>query len=94
MWHGNMVYFTSDRGAEHRLNLYSCDLATKQIEQLTHFTDFDVMWPSLGADSIIFENGGYLYTFDLQSNQPKKLTINLPGEQDQIMKHWTSVGKN
>ena len=32
------------------------------------------MWPSLGPDSIIFENGGYLYTFDFQSKQPKKLT--------------------
>ena len=23
MWHGNTIYFTSDRGAEHQLNLYS-----------------------------------------------------------------------
>ena len=48
MWHGNTIYFTSDRGPEHHLNLYSYDLSSKQIEQLTHFTDFDVMWPSLG----------------------------------------------
>ena len=93
MWHGNTIYFTSDRGAEHRLNLYSSDLSSKQVTQLTHFTDFDVMWPSLGGDSIIFENGGYLYTFDVQSNQPKKLTIYLPSEQDQTLKHWTSVSK-
>ena len=25
------------------------------------------------SDAIIFENGGYLYTFDLQARQPKKL---------------------
>ncbi len=83
MWHGNTIYFTSDRGAEHHLNLYSYDVNSKQVEQLTHFTDFDVMWPSLGPDSIVFENGGYLYTFDLQSKQPKKLTIYLPGDRDQ-----------
>ena len=94
MWHGNTIYFSSDRGPEHRLNLYSYDLGSKQVEQLTHFTDFDVMWPSLGPDSIIFENGGYLYTFDLDSKQPKKLTISLPGDRDQSMKHWTSVAKN
>jgi tricorn protease len=93
MWHGNIIYFTSDRGSEHRLNLYSYDLSTKQVEQLTHFTDFDVMWPSLGPDSIIFENGGYLYVFDLQTKQPKKLTISLPGDRGQAMKHWTSVSK-
>jgi tricorn protease len=93
MWHGGAIYFTSDRGSEHRLNLYSYDLSSKQITQLTHFTDFDVMWPSLGSDAIIFENGGYLYTFDFQSNQPKKLSISLPSEQNQILKHWSSVSK-
>src|SRR5207249_4026391 len=60
MWHGNTIYFTSDRGPEHHLNLYGYDLSTKQIEQFTHFDEFDVMWPSLGPDAIVFENAGYL----------------------------------
>jgi tricorn protease len=93
MWHGNTIYFSSDRGPEHRFNLYSYDLGSKQVEQLTHFTDFDVMWPSLGDSSIIFENGGYLYLFDLASHQSTKLTITLPGERDLTMKHWASVSK-
>jgi tricorn protease len=94
MWHGNTIYFSSDRGPEHHLNLYGYDLDSKQVEQLTHFTDFDVMWPSLGPDSLVFENGGYLYTFDLESKQPRKLSISLPGDRDQSLKHWTSVSKN
>ncbi|MFZ0285314.1 MAG: PDZ domain-containing protein, partial [Terriglobales bacterium] len=49
--------------------------------------------PSLGPDAIVFENGGYLYTFDLHSQQPNKLTIYVPGERDQTMKHWASVSK-
>jgi tricorn protease len=93
MWHGNTIYFASDRGAEHRLNLYSYDLASKQVQQLTHFTDFDVMWPSLGDASIIFENGGYLYLFDLASGQSTKLAITLSGERDLTMKHWASVSR-
>jgi tricorn protease len=91
MWHDNTVYFTSDRGAEHRLNIYAYDLTSKQVEQITHFTDFDVMWPSLGNNSIVFENGGYLHTLDIVSRKDTKLTITLPGERDQAMKHWTSV---
>lgn len=94
MWHGNTVYFTSDRGTEHRLNLYTYDMGTKQVEQITHYTEFDVMWPSLGDASIIFENGGYLYVMDLATRQPTKLTITLPGERDLTMKHWDSVSKN
>jgi tricorn protease len=94
MWHGNTVYFTSDRGADHRFNIYAYDLGTKQVEPVTHFTDFDVMWPSLGDASIIFENGGYLYLLDLGTRQPTKLTITLPGERDLTMRHWASVSKS
>jgi len=94
MWHGNTIYFTSDRGAEHRLNLYSFELGTKQVTQLTNFSEFDIMWPSLGPDSIVFENGGYLYTYDFQARQAKKLTIAVPGERGQTMKRWANVARN
>ena len=93
MWHGNAIYFSSDRGGpEHHLNLYSYDVASKQVTQITHFTDWDVMWPSLGPDSIVFENAGYLYTYDFQG-QPKKLSIFLPGDRTQAMPHWDNVSK-
>jgi tricorn protease len=93
MWHENAIYFSSDRGSEHHFNLYSYDLGSKQIEQLTHFTDWDVMWPSLGPDSIIFENSGYLYTYDFQSKQPTKINISLPADRSQAMKHWDNLSK-
>jgi len=94
MWHGNAIYFSSDRGPEHHLNLYSYDVATKQVQQLTNFNEYDVMWPSLGPDSIVFENAGYLYAFDFNSKQAKKLNIQVPGDQDQAMKHWVNVTRN
>src|SRR5215472_16868045 len=93
MWHGNTIFFSSDRGSDHHLNLYSYDLGSKQVEQLTHFTDWDVMWPSLGPDAIVFENAGFLYRFALDSKQPEKLRIVLPGDRAQLMNHWENVGK-
>ena len=94
MWHGNTIYFSSDRGGpEHHLNLYSYDLGSKQVEQVTHFSDWDVMWPSLGPDAIVFENAGYLYTLDFESKQPKKLSISLPADRPQTLKHWDNVSR-
>src|SRR5437870_5434453 len=93
MWHGNKVYFSSDRDGEHHFNLYSYDLGSKQVEQVTHFTDWDVICPSLGPNAIVFENGGYLYSYDFQSSEPKKLTIYLPADRAQVMKHWDNVSK-
>jgi tricorn protease len=93
MWHGDTIYFSSDRGPEHHLNLYSYDINSKQVEQLTHFEDWDVMWPSLGPDAIVFENAGYLYNFDLQTRQAKKLDIDLPADNPQTLKHWENVAR-
>jgi tricorn protease len=91
MWHGETIYFDSDRGPEHRLNLYSYSLTSHEMKQLTHFADFDVNWPSLGPDSIVFENGGYLYLFDLDTQKEHKLTIYVPGDRDLARKHWAKV---
>jgi tricorn protease len=93
MWYQDTIYFASDRGQEHRLNLYRYSLTSHEIKQLTHFTDFDVEWPSLGSDAIVFENGGYLYLFDLNTGKPQKLSIYLPGDRDLTRKHWINVAK-
>jgi len=92
MWHGDTIYFGSDRGPEQRVNLYSYSLKTKQTRQLTDFKDYDVNWPSLGPDSIVFENGGFLYLFDLKSQKAHKLTINVAGDRPLAQKHWAAVG--
>lgn len=94
MWHGSTIFFTSDRGPEHRLNLYGYDTGSKQVQQLTKFDEFDIMWPSMGPDGIIFENGGYLYSFDFGSAQPKRLTIYVNGDRDQAMKHWVDASRH
>ena len=65
MWHGEKIYFLSDRGDYQRMNLYVYDLGTKNLRRLTNFTDFDIKFPSLGKNAIVFEYGGYIYKFDL-----------------------------
>ena len=75
MWKGDTIYFTSDR--EHTLNLFAYDLKTRQTRQLTSFTDYDVLWPSLGTDAIVFMNGGYLYRFDLATEQAARIPVTL-----------------
>ncbi len=77
MWHGNYIYFLSDRGSEIRMNLWRYDLTKKIFEQLTHFRDYDAHFPSLGPDDIVFEAGGKLYLYNLSSQQTKEVKVNL-----------------
>ena len=77
MWKGSRVYFASDRDQRGRMNLYSYDLGSKQTKQLTTFTEFDVKFPSMGDRAIVFENGGWIYTLDLASEQVSKIPVRL-----------------
>jgi tricorn protease len=88
MWRGDTIYFDSDQGPERRMNLFAYSLKTKQTRQLTHFKEFDVNWPSLGPDSIVFENGGYLYLFSPETQKTQKVTVYLPGDENQARTHW------
>ncbi len=63
MWHGDMVYFLSDR--DRTMNLFGHNLTTGETKKLTNYTDYDIKFPSLGDASIIYERGGQLYNFDL-----------------------------
>lgn len=77
MWVENKIYFISDRDLHKRMNLYVYDLNTKETKQLTTFTEFDIKFPSLGNKAIVFENGGYIYRFDLASQQTEKVPIQI-----------------
>jgi tricorn protease len=77
MWHDNFIYFLSDRGPELRMNLWRFNTGTKKSEQLTHFKDYDVHFPSLGPEDIVFEAGAKLYLFRLSSQQLKEVKVNV-----------------
>lgn len=78
MWLGNLIYFRSDRNGE--FNLYSYDIPSKKISQLTHFKDFPVLNASGGEGKIIFEQAGYLHIFDPSASQSTKLTIGIAAD--------------
>lgn len=77
MWRGKRIYFLSDRDENMRMNLFVYDLDTKQTRKLTEFVEFDVKFPSLGDRAIVFENGGYIYRFDLETEECKKVDISI-----------------
>ncbi|OFY68182.1 MAG: peptidase S41 [Bacteroidetes bacterium RBG_13_43_22] len=75
MWIGGKVYFISDRNGE--FNLFSYEIGIKEIRQLTNFTDFPILKASAGNEKIVFEQEGYLHTYDINLNSEKKLTVGI-----------------
>jgi tricorn protease len=78
MWQSGKIFFTSDRNGE--FNLFSFDQITNEVKQLTSFTDFPILKASAGSGKIVFEQNGYIHTFDVSSNTEKKLTLGIAAD--------------
>ncbi len=92
MWHGDTLYFTSDRTG--KLQIWAHGMSTGLERQITRHEDYDVKWPSLGPDAIVYENGGWLWVLDLASEQTRRLTIPLRDDRILARPAWREVGKH
>ena len=79
MWIGNAIYFTSDRTGT--LNLYSYDLGSREITQLTDSRTWDVRWPGDdGADRIVYELNGELEIYSIAAGTAQPIPITVPDD--------------
>ncbi len=73
MWIGEVIYFLSDRNGE--FNLFTYHTGTTEIKQVTQYENFPIISASHHNNQIIYEQAGYLHTFNTESAVSEKLTI-------------------
>jgi tricorn protease len=78
MWHGSTLYFLSDRDRNQRANIWAYDTRKEKFRQITNFEEFDIHFPSIGPEDIVFENGGRLYLLNLKTEQYAEVVIQAP----------------
>ena len=79
MWVDDKIYFISDR--DRIMNLFCYDITSKETKKVTNFTEYDIKFPSLGDNAIVFENSGYIYVFDLTTQKSEKVKIIITDDQ-------------
>jgi tricorn protease len=78
MWIGDKVYFVSDRdGTE---NLFVYDTARKSITQLTRFEKHGIKSSATDGETIVFNQGGAIHIFNLQTNQVSSIAVRISGD--------------
>ncbi|RPI60388.1 MAG: peptidase S41, partial [Ignavibacteriales bacterium] len=93
MWSGNKIYFLSDRGENKRNNIWCYDLSNKQTKQVTNFDKFDIRFPSIGNNEIVFEAGGLLYLLDLTTEKYREIKINVVTDESTLLARNENVEK-
>ncbi|MDR1344630.1 MAG: PDZ domain-containing protein [Tannerellaceae bacterium] len=78
MWVGDNVFFLSDR--DRTMNIFVYNTVSKETSKVTGFTEYDVKFPSVYGNTIVFENGGYLYKMDATTRTPQKVNITLASD--------------
>ena len=92
MWHGSTLYFLSDRDANMRANIWAHDLDTGSVRQVTFFEDFDIHFPAIGPDDMVFENGGRLYVMDLATETAEPVDVQVITDRATLRPHPVKVG--
>jgi len=92
MWHGDTVYYMSDGGPEHRLNIWSYQPSSGKRAQITTFNDFDIKWPAMGPGpdgkgEIVFQHGPELLLLSLADGQSHAVDVIVPGDRPTIRPH-------
>lgn len=77
MWHGQTLYFLSDRGESKRYNIWAYSIAEDSMRQITHFDDVDVRSASIGSADIVFEAEGRLHLLDLETEEHHVVNVNV-----------------
>ncbi len=77
MWHGDAIYFNSDR-EDGTLNIYKYDVESRTVTRMTDYKDYDVKYPSIGPDQIVYQYQETLHLLDLDSGETRAVKVQIP----------------
>jgi tricorn protease len=89
MWHGDKLYYVSDKGSNHRMNIWVYDTTSGTMRQVTDHKDYDVKWPSIGPGDhgqgeIVYQLGPELRLLDLGTEKSRRVRVTIPGDRPRL----------
>jgi tricorn protease len=94
MWLGKTIYFLADHDANRRKNIWAYDTGSGEFRQITHFTDYDIEYPSLGTGpeaGIVFQQGGKLHVLDVPAEQLHDLDVSVADDGTRTGPRWVDA---
>lgn len=89
LWLGDAIYYLSDR--DWTSNIWKYKPESGELTQVTNFEGPDIKWLDGYGNKLVFERGGYLFLFDLATNQIKQLDITIKADFPWAETNWVDV---
>lgn len=94
MWHGDRIFYLCDDGEVARNNIWAYEAKTGKRTQITFYKDFDVRFPAIGPEEIVFEHGGRLQLLDLKTLKPRTVEVSVVTDGATMRPRVVSVSGN
>mgnify|MGYP001123227800 CR=1 FL=1 len=94
MWHGDKIYFLSDRGKDKRQNIWVYNTSNAMVKQLTKFKESDIYYPSIGPNDLVFQSDGNLYLLNLETEKTKEIEVSLSTDLATVQPRLRDVSDN
>ena len=92
VWMDGKVYFLSDR--DWAANVWSYDVASGALEQLTFEAEVDIKHLSGGAGMLVYEHDGWIHTLDPGTRATERVAISVRGDFPWARARWVDVSSN
>ncbi|WP_340113867.1 S41 family peptidase [Maribellus mangrovi] len=89
LWLDDKIYFLSDR--DFVSNIWSYDVKSKALEQLTSFEGSDVKWLAGKGNQLVFEREGALHLYNLNTKEITTLSMEIIGDFPWAEVQWEDV---
>jgi tricorn protease-like protein/C-terminal processing protease CtpA/Prc len=95
----SVVYYLSDNGDEHRLNIWSYNLKDGKRTQVTLYNEDDIHWPSIGPGDkgkgeIVFQLGAEMRLLDLSTRKDRTIKVTIPGDKPTLRPKSVDASKH
>ncbi|MDX2361499.1 MAG: PDZ domain-containing protein [Crocinitomicaceae bacterium] len=91
VWIRDNIYFLSDRDLA--MNVWVYNTSSKTLKQITHFKEFDCKNLEGTGNNLVFENGGYLHTINLEEKSIIQLSITVTGDFQWMRPHYVGIDR-
>jgi len=88
-WNNGILYFLSEQDFIN--NIWSYDPKTKTQKQITFFKDFDIKNVSASNNKLIFEQAGYLHSYDIATQKTTQLSISVKADLNWGRPRWNNL---
>ena len=89
MWSGDAIYFVSDRDFD-TLNLFRHDIQSGEVSRLTDYRDYDVKYPAIGPEKIVYQYAGGLHVLDLGTGKTSEVEVEIHSDRVPVRPAYVS----